>query len=158
MIDDKVDIAAVGASVSRFLAVESCGQCTPCKQDSLLITDALDAHRARRRERPRTSSVIRRRVDTVTFGARCSLATQEQVVIASLLETFGAEIEAQRRAHRARPARSWRSSRWLELRDGVATLDAEFARKQPDWTFGDHWSGQSPADRLDDHRAKPENL
>src|SRR5258705_338375 len=41
VIDDKVDITSVGASASRFLAVESCGQCTPCKQDSLLITDAL---------------------------------------------------------------------------------------------------------------------
>src|SRR6202023_1197115 len=41
VIDDATDISAVAASVSRFLAVESCGQCTPCKQDSLLITDAL---------------------------------------------------------------------------------------------------------------------
>ena len=46
----------------------------------------------------------------------------------------------------------------VELRDGVATLDTDFARKQPDWTFGDHWSGKSPADRLDDRRAHHEDL
>jgi hypothetical protein len=102
-------------------------------------------------------SVIRQRVDTVTFGARCSLATQEQVVIGSLLETFGADIEA--RVEHTEPAgEELAIVPMVDLRDGVATLDTEFARKQPDWTFGDHWSGQSPADRLDDHRAKPESL
>jgi hypothetical protein len=41
----------------------------------------------------------------------------------------------------------------VDLRGGVATLDTGFSRKQPDWTFGSHWSGKSPADRLDDHRS-----
>jgi NADH-quinone oxidoreductase subunit F len=156
VIDDKVDIAAVGASVSRFLAVESCGQCTPCKQDSLLITDALTriAHSHGTAE---DMNEIRHRIDTVTFGARCSLATQEQVLISSLLETFGPAIEA-RVEHTARAGEELPIVPMLDLRDGVAILDTDFARKQPDWTYGDHWSGQSPADRLDDHRAKPENL
>ena len=58
VLDDATDIAAVGASVSRFLAVESCGQCTPCKQDGLLITDALTAHRDLRGHR-RDLDVVR---------------------------------------------------------------------------------------------------
>ena len=55
VIDDATDITAVAASVSRFLSVESCGQCLPCKQDGILITDAFDAHRdfGRRGGRPR---------------------------------------------------------------------------------------------------------
>jgi len=142
--------------VSRFLAVESCGQCTPCKQDSLLITDAL-ARIAHSQGTAEDLGVIRHRIDTVTYGARCSLATQEQVVIGSLLASFGTEIEA-RAEHTAHAGEELPIVPMLDLRDGVATLDAEFARKQPDWTFGDHWSGQSPADRLDDHRAHPENL
>jgi NADH-quinone oxidoreductase subunit F len=156
VIDDKVDIAAVGASVSRFLAVESCGQCTPCKQDSLIITDAL-TRIVQSHGTENDMGEIRHRLDTVTFGARCSLATQEQVVIGSLLETFGPAIEA-RVEHTARAGEKLEIVPMLDLRDGVATLDAEFARKQPDWTYGDHWSGKSPADRLDDHRAEPENL
>ena len=156
VIDDKVDIAAVGASVSRFLAVESCGQCTPCKQDSLLITGAL-TRIAQSQGTETDMGEIRHRIDTVTFGARCSLATQESVVIASLLETFGPEIEA-RVEHTARAGEELAIVPMLDLRDGMAVLDTEHANKQPDWTFGDHWSGQSPADRLDDHRAKPENL
>lgn len=156
VIDDAVDIASVAANVSRFLAVESCGQCTPCKQDSLLITDALERiwHSEGTEE---DLAVIRRGVETVTFGARCSLATQEQVVVASILERFDAELGA-RVEHTAPAGEDLPIVAMLELRDGVATLDEEFAHKQPDWTFGDHWSGKAPADRLDDHRSHQEDL
>ncbi len=37
---------AVAHGVSRFLSVESCGQCTPCKQDGLAITAILDRARS----------------------------------------------------------------------------------------------------------------
>src|SRR5207237_7573331 len=42
VLDDSVDMTAVAAGASRFLAVESCGQCTPCKQDGLEISARLD--------------------------------------------------------------------------------------------------------------------
>src|SRR3546814_5591575 len=42
VIDDTVDIVAVAHGVSRFLAVESCGQCSPCKHDGLTIAATLD--------------------------------------------------------------------------------------------------------------------
>ncbi|MDQ1503983.1 MAG: hypothetical protein QOD57_1710, partial [Actinomycetota bacterium] len=41
VFSDGDDLAAVAAGVARFLAVESCGQCTPCKQDGLAIADIL---------------------------------------------------------------------------------------------------------------------
>jgi NADH:ubiquinone oxidoreductase subunit F (NADH-binding) len=151
VLDDATDLAAVAASVSRFLAVESCGQCTPCKQDGLLISDALErvvtAHGA-----PEDLAVVRERVDTVAYGARCSLATQHQVVIASFLAAFGADLDARVDGGRPR-GEPVPIVPMLDLRGGVATLDDGFSRKQPDWTFGSHWSGKSPADRLDDHRA-----
>jgi hypothetical protein len=34
-----------------------------------------------------------------------------------------------------------------------AEVDAAFADKQPDWTHDETDSGQSPVDRLSDHRA-----
>ena len=46
VIDQDVDIVAVAHGVSRFLSVESCGQCTPCKQDGLAITEILDRVRS----------------------------------------------------------------------------------------------------------------
>jgi hypothetical protein len=45
-----------------------------------------------------------------------------------------------------------------DLREGTAVLDEAFGHKQPDWTYGSHWSGQAPADRLDDHRAHNHEL
>jgi NADH:ubiquinone oxidoreductase subunit F (NADH-binding) len=150
VLDDATDLSAVAASVSRFLAVESCGQCTPCKQDGLLISDALGRVVAEEGS-PADIAVVRKRVDTVAFGARCSLATQHQVVIGSFLAAFGDELEA--RVLRGRPrGEAVPIVPMADLRDGVATLDDDFARKQPDWTYGTHWSGKSPADRLDDHR------
>jgi NADH:ubiquinone oxidoreductase subunit F (NADH-binding) len=150
VLDDATDLAAVAASVSRFLAVESCGQCTPCKQDGLLISDAL-ARVVTAHGTGEDLAVVRKRVDTVAFGARCSLATQHQVVIASFLAAFGPEFDA-RVDHGRSGGEPVPIVPMADLRGGVATLDAEFSRKQPDWTFGSHWSGKSPADRLDDHR------
>jgi NADH:ubiquinone oxidoreductase subunit F (NADH-binding) len=155
VLDDTTDLAAVAASVSRFLAVESCGQCTPCKQDGLLISDALErvvtAHGT-----PEDLAVVRKRIDTVAYGARCSLATQHQVVIGSFLAAFGPDFDARVDGGRPR-GEPVDIVPMLDLRGGVATLDTGFSRKQPDWTFGSHWSGKSPADRLDDHR-KHESL
>jgi len=156
VLDDATDIVAVAANLSRFLAVESCGQCTPCKQDSLLITEALQRI-ARTEGSENDLDEIARRLETVTFGARCSLATQEQVVIGSLLEAFGADVKA-RVGHSGPAGEAVAIVPMLDLRDGVAVLDTEFERKQPDWTYGDHWSGKAPADRLDDHRAQHEDL
>ena len=42
VFDDTTEPAAIAAGVARFLAVESCGQCEPCKTDGLLIADQLN--------------------------------------------------------------------------------------------------------------------
>ena len=42
LFDDRSDLPAVAAEVSRFLAVESCGQCSPCESDGLTIAAHLD--------------------------------------------------------------------------------------------------------------------
>ena len=157
VLDDATDITAVAASVSRFLAVESCGQCTPCKQDSLLITDALTRIAASEGSRrgPRRRSAAG---STRSRSARAARwRRRSKCVIGSILEAFGTELEArvEHTAHRGEPLAI---VPMLDLRDGVAVLDEEHARKQPDWTYDDHWSGKAPADRLDDHRSHHEEL
>ena len=57
VFDDTTEPAAIAAGVARFLAVESCGQCEPCKTDGLLIADQLNRSLRRhayvdRRRRP----------------------------------------------------------------------------------------------------------
>lgn len=37
VIDDSTDLVAFAQGVAQFLAVESCGQCLPCKHDGLGI-------------------------------------------------------------------------------------------------------------------------
>jgi NADH:ubiquinone oxidoreductase subunit F (NADH-binding) len=156
VLDDTVDIVAVAASVSRFLAVESCGQCTPCKQDGLSISDAL-ARITATQGTAEDLAVVRKCVDTVADSARCSLATQHQVLIGSIVAAFGGELES-RLTHHAKPGADVPVIPMVDLHDGTAVLDTEFAHKQPDWTYGSHWSGQAPADRLDDHRAHQHDL
>ncbi len=53
VLDDESDMVAVAAGVSRFLAVESCGQCEPCKLDGLELADKLERPRRQPRQRSR---------------------------------------------------------------------------------------------------------
>ena len=71
--DQRDDMTAVAAGVARFLAVESCGQCTPCKQDGLEISDRL-AKVCAGTATDVDLTAIDRRLVTVINGARCSLA------------------------------------------------------------------------------------
>jgi NADH:ubiquinone oxidoreductase subunit F (NADH-binding) len=151
VFDDTTDLVAVAHGVARFLAVESCGQCTPCKQDGLTIATILDklrtssAHPDERRE-------LDARLANVAFGARCNLASQQQAVIGSVLAQFPDIVAAHLdgSAHAVEPELI---SPIVDIVEGVAWLDEHHARKQPDWTFNEHDSGQSPADRLDEHRS-----
>ena len=62
------DLVAVAAGVSRFLAVESCGQCTPCKQDGLAIVGSPAGRLRGPRPASATSTEIGDRAATVTDG------------------------------------------------------------------------------------------
>ena len=155
VFDEADDMTAVAAGVSRFLAIESCGQCTPCKQDGLQLagllekvchSDAGDADMA----------TIQKRVGTVADGARCYLAQQHQNVLHSLLDLYGEEVEAhlQGTAPAVEPELI---AELVDIADGVATWDERHREKQPDWSYDEEDSGQVPAERFGDHRA-PQTL
>jgi NADH-quinone oxidoreductase subunit F len=149
--DDTDDLVAVVAGVSRFLAVESCGQCTPCKQGGLALSERLE-RLSRSVADERDMVAIRERVDTVADGARCYLASQHEVVVSGLLTGFPDQVEA----HLTGAAPGVEPALIAELvaiTDGVAIVDERHRDKQPDWTYDATYSGQAPADRLDDHRA-----
>jgi hypothetical protein len=101
---------------------------------------------------PRDVATIRSRLVTVADSARCSLATQHQDVVGSI---FDAHTDAfERRGRRECNAENIAVVLpLLDVDNGTATPDDEQMSKQPDWTFSELWSGQSPADRLDEHRA-----
>ena len=85
VLDDDDDLVAVAHGMARFLGVESCGQCLPCKDDGLAIAAALDAIRSSSAG-PDALGDVRRRFLTVADGARCSLASQHTLSVASLLD------------------------------------------------------------------------
>ena len=94
-----VDPVALAAGVSRFLAVESCGQCTPCKLDGLTIAHTLERICANRGT-ARDVATVTAKLATVANGARCALGRQHQTVVASLLDTFPDAIDQHVREQR----------------------------------------------------------
>ncbi len=93
VFDDETDFAAVAHGVSKFLAVESCGQCTPCKQDGLALADLLDGIR-RSDGSDRDLVAVDGLLKTVTEGARCFLATQHQRVVGSIASGYAENLRA----------------------------------------------------------------
>jgi NADH:ubiquinone oxidoreductase subunit F (NADH-binding) len=146
VFDERDDLAAVAHGVARFLAVESCGQCTPCKQDGLAIAAALD--RIRRSDAAVTDlDVVADRVLTVADGARCFLAQQTQRVIGSVLRLMPEVLAAHLAG--AAAAEPYLIAPIVDIENDRALLDEQHAGKQPDWTYGEVDSGRSPADLAD---------
>jgi NADH-quinone oxidoreductase subunit F len=133
--DDTTCMVEVAAVFSRFLFVESCGQCPPCKLGSGEITQRLDDLQ--------DGVAVERDVEEiwewlakVTDGSRCYLATEESQLVGSIIEQFPGEIDEHltgdgcpRRRHLVVP-------KLVDLRDGEAVYDKRQARKAPDWTYG----------------------
>ncbi len=148
VFDDLTDWVAVAQGVSRFLAVESCGQCQPCKDDGKVIAAALDRLR-RSTARSNDLDLAARRLGTVILGARCFLAQQHQTVVGSILERFPDSF----RAHAdgiADPADAFPVAEILDLPGERVQIDVRQLRKQPDWSYDATDSGRSPADRIDE--------
>jgi hypothetical protein len=146
VFDDETDFAAVGHGVSRFLGVESCGQCTPCKQDGLALAELLD--RVRSSDAHELDLVaIDDRLRTVADSARCGLATQHQLVVGSIALRFSDQLRAHVDGARA-PADRVVVAPIVDIVDGVAVTDRGQVTKQPDWTHDPIDSGTSPAERL----------
>ena len=133
--DDTACMVEVARAFSRVLYVESCGQCRSCKFGCGEVTRALE-----RVEAGHGADVdieyIGRRLQTVTDSVRCYLATEEQIIIASILREFSDEfaehLEGRCRVPEARPITV---PKIVDIVDGVVTYDEKQARKEPDWTY-----------------------
>ena len=156
VFDDSDDLAAVAAGVSRFLAVESCGQCTPCKQDGLQLSSLMDKL-CRSEAGEHDMALIQKRVRTVADGARCYLATQHQNVLANVLEHFPEDIDAHMTG-RAEPVEPALVAELVSIEGGVAEWDERHRDKQPDWSYDEEYSGKAPAERFGEHRMGHETL
>lgn len=130
--DDTRSMLSVARMVSRFLYVESCGQCRACKFGTGEITRHLDAL-ARAGGGSFDIEVIGERLRDVTDQNRCFLGEEEQRVISSLLRAFPEDFAAE--ADDRMPLDVLPTPKIVDIRDGVARYDDAQARKQPDWTY-----------------------
>jgi len=133
--DDTACMVEVAATLSRFLAVESCGQCPPCKLGTAEITAALE--RLVRLEAVESDfEEIHRWLLTVSDANRCFLPVEEQQLIGSLLRTFpedfASHLEGRCPAPRAMPV-----PKIVDLAPGRVSYDERQAHKRPDWTYDD---------------------
>ncbi|MPY95053.1 MAG: hypothetical protein GEV08_18935 [Acidimicrobiia bacterium] len=145
VFDDTTDPVAVAQGVARFLAVESCGQCEPCKRDGLVLADRLGAL-VGGEGRPGDPDILRRRLDTVARGARCSLATQQQRVVTSVLDLFPGAFEAHLASREL--GAPVLVAPLVDIVAGQALLDERHRAKQPDWSYGEADSHAWPAEKL----------
>jgi NADH:ubiquinone oxidoreductase subunit F (NADH-binding) len=129
--DDRTDPAELAAAVSRFLWVESCGQCPACKLGTGEITRRLDEV-VDGEGSPRLLSVVDARLTNVTDAARCFLPVQEQRLVASLMGDI-----RDPQVRQATERRGLLITKLVDLVDGRFTLDERQARKRPDWTYED---------------------
>jgi len=146
VFDDRDDLVAVAHGVTRFLAVESCGQCRPCKQDGLQAERNLLAIR-RSDATERDLAQLEDCLLTVTDGARCFLANQTQLVAGSILQHCPDVVQGHLDGSRA-AADAYLVAPIVDFDDeGRAVLDERQWTKQPDWTHDATDSGQAPAER-----------
>jgi NADH-quinone oxidoreductase subunit F len=132
--DDTTCMVDAAYRFSRFLSVESCGQCPPCKLGSSAITEHLE-HIETGAGTERDLDAITGWLGHVTDGSRCYLAMEERIVVTSILRAFPEEFAEHLDLGRCPRPRRLPIPKLLDLADGRAVYDESFWRKRPDWTY-----------------------
>jgi NADH-quinone oxidoreductase subunit F len=131
--DDSTCMVEVAALFSRFLYVESCGQCPPCKFGTRQITEHLD--RVQRGEGAEVDiDTCLEHCPNVAHGNRCALPVGERNLVESIIGRFGDEF----RAHLQQPCRLERQlvlPKLAGFEDGRFMYDQRQSLKNPDWTY-----------------------
>ena len=127
-------MVSVAREYSRFLSVESCGQCPPCKQGSLAITEhltSIEEGAGRDDDLAALAALLR----TVTDANRCYLGTEEQQVVSSLLRAFPEDFAAHLEG-RPSHGRAVLVPLVTDIGDdGTVIYATRHARKRADWTY-----------------------
>ncbi|HEY6951559.1 MAG TPA: NADH-ubiquinone oxidoreductase-F iron-sulfur binding region domain-containing protein, partial [Bacteroidota bacterium] len=133
--DDSACMVKAAALVSRFLYVESCGQCPPCKFSSGEITEHLNLLVEGKGTQSDIDTILAR-CGTVDQGNRCALPTGEHLVIESLIGRFSEEFQS----HCSSACALTRELKIPKIVDfdeqaHTFTYDDHQQFKQPDWSY-----------------------
>jgi NADH-quinone oxidoreductase subunit F len=134
VFDDSACMVRAAAMYSRFLWVESCGQCPACKFGTGEVTKALHAIETGRGSGQDVELILVRARGS-TDGQKCALPTGESLLMQSVVQVFGDEF----RAHLGSPCPLPRDLTFHKIAGWDATArafryDAAYAARQPDWT------------------------
>ncbi len=132
--DDTTCMVDTAYRFSRFLSIESCGQCPPCKLGSSAITEALERIETGAGDAGDLELIVGW-LGHVTDGSRCYLATEEQLVVTSILRAFADEFTEHLDHDRCPRPRRLPIPKLIDLADGHAVYDERFWHKRPDWTY-----------------------
>ncbi|MEO6570124.1 MAG: NADH-ubiquinone oxidoreductase-F iron-sulfur binding region domain-containing protein [Ilumatobacteraceae bacterium] len=133
--DDTTCMVDAAYRLSRFLSVESCGQCPPCKLGSSAITEHLERIETGK-GREADLDAIAGWLPRVTDGSRCYLAMEERELVGSVLQAFPEEFVEHIERQRCPRPRTLPIPKLVDLDAGRAVYDDSFWRKRPDWTYG----------------------
>jgi NADH-quinone oxidoreductase subunit F len=133
--DDSACAVRIASLITRFLHVESCGQCPPCKLHSEDVSEVL----ARIDAGDGAGDDIREvliRCSMVTDGQRCGLPDGVAAVVPSLITAFRNEFEDHLNERRCPLARDLDLPKIADYRlDAGFIFDRRHALKRPDWTY-----------------------
>ncbi len=133
--DDSRNMVDVAYQVSRFLHIESCGQCNSCKLGTHDVTAQLEGLVLGTSTAADVVAQLRRSLAGVTDSARCYLPTQEQRVVASLLDGFPDDLAERLAGIPGDPDAPL--PKIVDIDDGIAELSEGPPHKYPDWTLRD---------------------
>jgi len=135
VFDDSACMVGAALRYSRFLSVESCGQCPACKFGTGEVTKLLADVEAHGASEQAIESILMRAIGS-TDGQKCALPTGESLLIQSLVQVFGDDF----RRHAGDGCPFPRVLEFQKIVDWDATsgtfvYDETYANKQPDWTY-----------------------
>lgn len=135
--DDTACIVAAALALSRYLYVESCNQCPPCKFGSGEITAHLEQLENGKGSAFEMETALAR-THVVARGNRCALPVGERVMTQTVIARFEKEF----RAHFHAPCPLPRNVPIPKIvsydpERHQFTLDERQALKKPDWTYAE---------------------
>ncbi len=135
VFDDSACMVRAAQLYSRFLYMESCGQCPACKFGTGEVTKLLAKVEADGASEQDVESILMRARGS-TDGQKCALPTGESMLMQSVVQVFGDEF----RSHVDGVCPLPRKLAFHKIVDWDATTgrflyDETYASKQPDWTY-----------------------
>jgi NADH-quinone oxidoreductase subunit F len=139
--DDSACIVRATLAFSRFLYVESCGQCPACKHGTGAITELLERIDQGEGTDGDVETILARSL-TVTDAQRCALPTGESLIAQSAVQVFGSEFAEHFGKECPRP-RDLPIPKIVDFDEesGDFLYDERYRLKQPDWTYADEARG-----------------